>query len=267
MDRAPSLMGMCEVELYAYTGLLGADNNGLLCADQADVYQVSYTKSKEEIASTTVTVRIPTVEEVEERINAIGTPITAESKAVIDIARTAYDNLPADQKELVSNYGTLEAAEAAYLALADQVELLIDGIGFVTLESKEALKAARAAYDALPEELKALVANYETLLKAEQAYAYLTEVDDLLKQAGDAAAAAEAAQKAAEVAQAKAEAAQAAAEVAQAEAEKAHKAAEAAAAEAGENREGRRGRPAEGRRGSSQGRDCAGRCRSRPGRG
>ena len=237
VDRAPSLMGMCEVELYAYTGLLGADNNGLLCADQADVYQVSYTKSKEEIASTTVTVRIPTVEEVEERINAIGTPITAESKAVIDIARTSYDNLPADQKELVSNYGTLEAAEAAYLALADQVELLIDGIGFVTLESKEALKAARAAYDALPEELKALVANYETLLKAEQAYAYLTEVDDLLKQAGDAAAAAEAAQKAAEVAQAKAEAAQAAAEVAQAEAEKAHKAAEAAAAEAGENRE------------------------------
>ena len=237
VDRAPSLMGMCEVELYAYTGLLGADNNGLLCADQADVYQVSYTKSKEEIASTTVTVRIPTVEEVEERINAIGTPITAESKAVIDIDRTSYDNLPADQKELVSNYGTLEAAEAAYLALADQVELLIDGIGFVTLESKEALKAARAAYDALPEELKALVANYETLLKAEQAYAYLTEVDDLLKQAGDAAAAAEAAQKAAEVAQAKAEAAQAAAEVAQAEAEKAHKAAEAAAAEAGENRE------------------------------
>lgn len=237
VDRAPSLVGFCEVELYAYTGQLGADTNGLLRADQEEVYRVSYTKAGNEIASTTVTVRIPSVEEVEERIHAIGTPVTAESKTAIGVARTAYDNLPEDQKDLVSNYEALIAAEDAYLALADEVELLIDEIGFVTLESREAIEAARAAYNALPEELKALVANYETLLKAEQAYAYLTEVDSLEKQAEEAAAAAEAAQKAAEEAQTQAEAAQNAAKEAQAQAEAAQRAAGEAAAEAGENRE------------------------------
>ena len=218
-----------EMELYAYSGQLGANTNGLLKADVMDTYDVSYTKSKVEIANTTVTVRVPTVDEVIALIDAIGTPITVESRDAIKAARVAFDNLSEDDQKLVTNYETLEKAEADYLALADAVEALIDEIGYVTLESKAAIEAARAAYDALTDELKALVANYKTLLDAEQAYAYLTEVDTLVQQAEAAKADAESAKAAAEAAQAAAEAAQAAAEAAKA-------AAEAAAAQAGEDR-------------------------------
>ncbi len=53
------------------------------------------------------------------------------------------------------------------------VEELIDAIGTVTLDSKSAIDAARAAYDALRAGQKPLVGNYEALLNAEAAYAQL----------------------------------------------------------------------------------------------
>ena len=56
---------------------------------------------------------------------------------------------------------------------ADAVEKLIDAIGTVTLDSEEAIKAARGAYDALTEEQKAQVGNYQTLLDAEAKLAQL----------------------------------------------------------------------------------------------
>lgn len=150
----------------------------------------------------------------------------------------------------------------------------IDAIGEVTLDSKDAIEAARAAYDALPTRLQPEVSNYDKLVKAEKDYTdLLTAVEAAQKAAEDARkafenakaaqekaeaakAAAEAAQKAAEEAaqasgenseaakkaqaaaeeaQAKAEAAQAAAEEAQAGAEAAQKAAEDAAAAAAAN--------------------------------
>ena len=114
-----------------------------------------------------------------EKISAIGT-VTLESRTEIEAARTAYDALTADQKALVSNYGTLTAAEAslktmqeaaekaaADKAAADAVTAKITAIGTVTLESRTAIEAARTAYDALTTEQKALVSNYETLTAAE----------------------------------------------------------------------------------------------------
>lgn len=53
---------------------------------------------------------------------------------------------------------------------AEAVEKLINAIGAVTAESGSAIAAARAAYDALTEEEKNQVSNYETLLAAEAAY-------------------------------------------------------------------------------------------------
>lgn len=239
-----------ELELYAYTGELGANINGVFVADTVGQYHASFIKAKEEIASAEIHVAVPTVQDVEKLIDAIGT-VTPDSKEALRAARTAYENLPEDQKELVGNYEKLVKAEAAYLALADAVEKLIDAIGFVTLDSKEAIEAARTAYDALNDELKAMVSNYETLQKAEQAYALLTETEDLMEQAKAAQEAAEAAQAAAEAAQAAAEAAQqaaqeaassaaedkAAAEAAQAQAEAAQAKAEAAQAKAEEAQE------------------------------
>ena len=68
---------------------------------------------------------------------------------------------------------------------AKDVANKIDAIGQVTLESKPAIQAARKAYDALTEAQKALVANMETLTKAE------AELAQLEKAQADKAAAAE----------------------------------------------------------------------------
>ena len=233
----------------------------------------------------------PAVVAVKELIDAIG-EVTLDSGDAIDAARTAYDKLPEAKKVLVDNYEKLTAAEEAYTALVDAaaakaVDDLIDAIGEVTLESGDAIKAARAAYDALTDTQKELVKNYEELTAAEEAYTNLVDaaaakaVDDLIDaigevtaDSGDAikaaraaydaltdtqkelvknyekllaaeelyeeltASAAAIAQKAAEEAkqaQEEAEAAQKAAEEAAEAAKAAQEAAEAAAAKAGEN--------------------------------
>lgn len=209
----------------------------------------------------------PAVVAVKELIDAIG-EVTLDSGDAIDAARTAYDKLPEAKKVLVDNYEKLTAAEKAYTALVDAaaakaVDDLIDAIGEVTLESGDAIKAARAAYDALTDTQKELVKNYEKLLAAEELYEELTasaaaiaqkaaeearkaqeEAEAAQKAAEEAVEAAKAAQEAAEAAAAKAaedntaaeearkaaEAAQAAAEAAQAKAEEAQKKAEEAKA-------------------------------------
>ena len=100
---------------------------------------------------------------------------TDDTDAQCEAAKAAWDALTDAQKELVGNYQTLLDAEAklADLQAADAVEKLIDAIGTVTLDSEEAIKAARGAYDALTEEQKAQVGNYQTLLDAEAKLAQL----------------------------------------------------------------------------------------------
>ena len=201
-----------------------------------------------------------------EKINAIGEVVmTNESKTLIDAARTAYEALKTDdQKALVSNYTTLTADEQKYsnLQVAD-VKAKIDAIGDIELtdESKAAIATARAAYNALTADQKALVANAKVLDYAEKLYEALDAKDkaDKDKAAAEksaaealdkatkaetdkAAAETEAAKaldnaaKAAE-AQAKAEAEAAAAKTAQATAEKNAETAKAAQATAEKNAE------------------------------
>ena len=172
----------------------------------------------------------PAVDAVKELIDAIG-EVTLDSGDAIDAARAAYDELPDAKKALVDNYEKLTAAEEAYTALVDAaaakaVDDLIDAIGEVTADSGDAIKAARAAYDALTDTQKELVKNYEKLLAAEELYEELT---------ASAAAIAQKAAEEARKAQEEAEAAQKAAEEAVEAAKAAQEAAEAAAAKAGEN--------------------------------
>ena len=153
-------------------------------------------------------------------IDVIG-EVTLDSETAIETARAAYDALTDAQKAQVGNYDVLTAAEAALAELKEAAAIRqaidwIDAIGEVTLNSGDAIQAAREAYDALTDEQQEKVTNYEVLKAAEQNYAVLR---------------AKAAAEAAEAAQAAAEAAQAAAEAAQAKAdEAAQKAADAAAA-------------------------------------
>ena len=121
----------------------------------------------------------PSVAVVESLINEIGTVCyAAESKAKIDAAREAYDALSNENRSSVTNYETLTAAEAAYASMqaVAEVKTKIDAIGVVTTESGDAITTARAAYNALSAEQKALMTatDLTTLLNAEDAYGVLT---------------------------------------------------------------------------------------------
>ena len=114
---------------------------------------------------------------VDSLIDEIG-DVTLDSKQAIETARAAYDNLTPTQKTYVTKLNTLTAAEAAYKALvdrkaADDVTEKIKEIDKVTLESKTAIEAARAAYNALTNDQKLLVKNYDVLTAAEAELARL----------------------------------------------------------------------------------------------
>lgn len=124
---------------------------------------------------------------VDDLIDAIGdVTLTDDCKAKIDAARKAYDALTDAQKALASKLDILTDAEAklaqlkkeaADKAAVDDVIAKIDAIGKVKLDkdSKAKITAARAAYDALDDELKAQVTNYNTLLAAEKRYQQLRD--------------------------------------------------------------------------------------------
>lgn len=104
-------------------------------------------------------------------IDIIG-DVTENSKDDIETAEAAYAALTDAQKARVTNYATLTAARAAYdkiiadnKSVADVIKA-IDAIGEVTKESGEAIEKAEALYNALSDELKAKVTNYETLTTA-----------------------------------------------------------------------------------------------------
>ncbi len=126
-------------------------------------------------------------DQVSKNITNIGT-VTLESEDVIKEARTAYDALTDAQKKLVSNKDVLEKAEstlkelqdakAADVKAAEKVTNKIDAIGDVTLESEDAIKEARTAYDALTDAQKELVSNKDVLEKAETTLKELKDAKD-----------------------------------------------------------------------------------------
>lgn len=127
---------------------------------------------------------------VVDAINGIG-EVSLGSGGAITNARNAYNGLSEEAKSYVSNYSTLEAAEAAYAGLVSQeaenqanneaqgqangVIDLIGQIGKVTTGSGDAIKRARDAYNALSDRAKAMVSNYDTLTAAEEEFKSLSE--------------------------------------------------------------------------------------------
>ena len=111
---------------------------------------------------------------VDEKIDAIG-DVTLASESAIAAARAAYEALTEAQQAEVKSYDKLTAAEArlADLKAAKAVDEKIDAIGEVTLESENAIDAARAAYEALTEAQQAEVKSYDKLTAAEARLAVL----------------------------------------------------------------------------------------------
>ena len=135
------------------------------------------------------------VNDVIEKIDAIG-EVTLASEEAITAARAAYEALTEAQKAQVTNYDKLTAAEARLtdLKAAKAVDDMIDAIGEVTLESEEAIAAARAAYEALTEAQQAEVKSYDKLTAAEARLADLKAakpVDDMIDAIGEVTLASE----------------------------------------------------------------------------
>lgn len=127
---------------------------------------------------------VKAAEEVDNLIGNIGEVIwTDYVKTSINKARVAYDALTESQKALVTLYQVLLDAEEEYdrlaaeheyteedTAMAALVDELIAAIGEVTLDSGDAIKEARYAYDGLSDIQKSLVQHPEILEEAEQKY-------------------------------------------------------------------------------------------------
>lgn len=73
--------------------------------------------------------------------------------------------------EYVLNIATVDLDQEA----ADEMIAQIEALGQITLDSKDAIEAARLAYDAMTDEAKALVTNLDVLEAAEAAYQALVE--------------------------------------------------------------------------------------------
>lgn len=100
----------------------------------------------------------------------------------IEAAREAYEALTEEQKDNVTNLQVLLDAEAALLSL-QQTEIVIDildnlpDLETITLEDKDAIEAAREAFDALTPSQQANISNElrQKLLDAEAALAELEQ--------------------------------------------------------------------------------------------
>ena len=120
-------------------------------------------------------------------------PRSKSFESDVTAAKAAYDALTAEQKKLVKNYSKLtdamkSLADEKDVKAAEEVEKLIDAIGTVTKDSKEAIEAAREAYDKLSAEQKALVENILLLETAEERLEKLMKAgaaEDIYKQTGD----------------------------------------------------------------------------------
>lgn len=107
-------------------------------------------------------------------INNIGeVKYNASSKELIDSARELYDNLNAEAKVLVQNITVLIAAEKVYDTM-DYIKSL-DNVKYDT-KSKETIDNVIKLYNELTDDQKALITNYQELVKADNDYKEVDKV-------------------------------------------------------------------------------------------
>ena len=116
------------------------------------------------------------------QIQALG-DVTLDSKTAVEAARKAYDTLTAEEKyyvpaevvKLLTGAETSITTQEKTKEAKDQADAAMEkikAIGSVSLDSKEAIDAARATYDSLSDEAKAMVPaeTLKTLTDAEKTY-------------------------------------------------------------------------------------------------
>lgn len=114
-------------------------------------------------------------QKVDDLIDAIG-EVTLDSGSAISNAEEALNALDDKDREQVEGSDKLSSARGTYddLVLTDQANKVIDAInaiGTVTLDSGDAIAAARTAYDNAKGDVQTRVTNLSVLEKAETDYA------------------------------------------------------------------------------------------------
>ena len=111
------------------------------------------------------------VQQVIDAINALPETVTIGDEAAVQAVRIAYNQLKEAQKAQISNVQKLLNAEKsiadqkAAAAVEKAIKMLPDP---VSLADRQAVQAARRAYDALSADQQALVHNLDKLTKAEE---------------------------------------------------------------------------------------------------
>ena len=135
---------------------------------------------------------------VDATIEALG-EITLDSEADIIKAEEAVNALAEEDRKQLDRTDDLAEARATYEALvqakidaenqaeAAKIDELIDLIGTVTLESKEAIETARTEFDASKEDIQKFVQKLDVLETAETDYAKLkaAEIDKQIDAIGE----------------------------------------------------------------------------------
>lgn len=160
-----------KIELYDAAGFEEYCISSIICSANGTLYYKND-------SCNVFAVGTPSYAYVIDLIDAIG-DVDLDSETAISTARGAYDALDESDKTKVTNYAKLTAAEAVLNQLkADETVKLIDDIGDkITKESKDAIKKARSAYDALTDEQKKLVPE-DKLASLEKAEAELKKLQD-----------------------------------------------------------------------------------------
>ena len=115
---------------------------------------------------------------VDKAIDSIGA-VTKDSGNKIKKVRSQVDSLPDLVKSKVMDIGKLGAAEESFSKIMVQpVMNAIDGIGEVTKDSSKKIQAARSLYNALSDEYKSSVSNYDKLQSAETNFQSIKEEAD-----------------------------------------------------------------------------------------
>lgn len=109
----------------------------------------------------------------------------------LSAAKTIFENVAANYPVLVYELPGTESAKVIAQDAAYNVDQVIAAIGNVSMESQAAISDARGQYDALSEEAKTYVENYDTLTAAEATLAQLQADAAAQAQAAADAAAAE----------------------------------------------------------------------------
>lgn len=102
-------------------------------------------------------------------------------------AKKIFENIAAGYPVLVYELGGTESAKSIAMDQGKAVANAINSIGNVTLESQGIIASCRSQYDALSEEAKSYVNNYDVLLAAETAYATLLNQQQAEEQANQEA--------------------------------------------------------------------------------